>query len=140
MQFSYVDPEKRKKFYNSKDDLDEEVDEVDGQTDDPRLKKEEAELRKISSGISKVFLKTVKEREKVRAYKKQNIDPRNASRTPSGKTEINTKLRYDNPVNACTWSLPWVVGLNIVFVFSSVSRSGSSKTMGGGWIWAQLIL
>lgn len=102
MQFSYVDPEKRKKFYNSKDDLDEEVDEVDGQTDDPRLKKEEAELRKISSGISKVFLKTVKEREKVRAYKKQNIDPRNASRTPSGKTEINTKLRYDNPVNACT--------------------------------------
>lgn len=68
---------------------------------DPQLKKEEAELSKISSGIGRVFLKTVKEREKVMAYRKANLDPRKSSRTPSAKTEITTRLRYDNPVNAC---------------------------------------
>ena len=68
---------------------------------DPHLKKEEEELAKISSGIGRVFLKTVKEREKVMAYRKANLDPRKSSRTPSAKIEMAARLRYDNPVNAC---------------------------------------
>lgn len=47
---------------------------------DPQLKKEEQELEKIQTGIAKVFLKDVKDREKVKQWKKQNLDPRNASR------------------------------------------------------------
>ena len=35
------------------------------------------------------------------AYRRANLDPRNASRTPSARTEIPARLRYDNPVNAC---------------------------------------
>lgn len=68
---------------------------------DPQLKREEQELSKISTGIGQVFLKSIKEREKVRAWKLAHLDPRNASRNPSAKTEIPTRLRYENPVNAC---------------------------------------
>lgn len=71
---------------------------------DPQLKKEEEELTKIASGIGKVFLKTVKEREKIMAYRRANLDPRSSSRTPSAKSEITAKLRYDNPVNACKYA------------------------------------
>jgi len=78
-----------------------EEDQVDQSNGDPQLKKEEQELSKIATGIGKVFLKTVHEREKIRAWKKAHIDPRNASRTPSAKTELPTRLRYENPVNAC---------------------------------------
>lgn len=104
-QCPYTDPEKIKRYYDSKGDLIEELDEVDAEYIDTQLKKEEEELTKISTGIGKVFLKTVKEREKVRAYRRANIDPRNASRTPSAKTEIPVKLRYENPVNACKCGL-----------------------------------
>jgi actin-binding LIM protein len=78
----------------------EAEDEVDQLQDDPQLKKEEQELSKIATGIGKVFLKTVHEREKIRAWKRAHVDPRNASRTPSAKTELHQRLRYDNPVNA----------------------------------------
>lgn len=103
LQFPYTDPQRRK-FYSSHDDLDEIEENIEGETAriDPQLKKEEQELSKISSGIGRVFLKTVKEREKVMAYRKANLDPRKSSRTPSAKTEIPIRLRYDNPVNACT--------------------------------------
>jgi actin-binding LIM protein len=80
-----------------------EEDEVDLLQGDPQLKKEEQELSKIATGIGKVFLKTVHEREKLRAWKRAHIDPRNASRTPSAKTELHQRLRYENPVNACTY-------------------------------------
>lgn len=47
---------------------------------DPQLQKEERELAKIESGIAKVFLKNVKDREKIKQWKRDNLDPRNASR------------------------------------------------------------
>lgn len=70
------------------------------ESEDPHLKKEEEELSKIASGIGKIFLKTVQEREKFRKWKRANIDPRNASRTPSAKSEPHSRLRYVNPTNA----------------------------------------
>ncbi|XP_022245888.1 uncharacterized protein LOC106462812 [Limulus polyphemus] len=79
------------------DELEQGEEPVD---EDPRLKKEEEELSKIATGIGKVFLKTVKEREKIRAWKKTHIDPRNASRTPSANREVAIRMRYNNPVNA----------------------------------------
>ncbi|XP_015783551.1 actin-binding LIM protein 2 isoform X2 [Tetranychus urticae] len=102
--FPYTDPERRRRWSGSSRDLDE--DEVDGGTategliEDEKLKREEEELSKIATGIGKVFLKTLKEREKIMAWKKEHLDPRNASRTPSAKVEPPTRLRYDNPVNA----------------------------------------
>lgn len=68
--------------------------------EDPQLKREEEELSKIATGIGKVFLKEIKEREKLRAWKFSHQDPRNASRNPSAKVELPKRLRYDNPVNA----------------------------------------
>lgn len=47
---------------------------------DEKLKKEEEELNKIASGIGKVFLKDVKKREELKAWKAAHLDPRNASR------------------------------------------------------------
>lgn len=47
---------------------------------DPQLKKEVQELSKIESGIATVFLKNVKDREKLNQWKRANLDPRNASR------------------------------------------------------------
>lgn len=63
--------------------------------------KEEEELRKISTGIGKVFLQNVREREKLRQWKLAHLDPRNASRTPSAAREPAYRLRYESPVNAC---------------------------------------
>ncbi|XP_075585301.1 actin-binding LIM protein 1 isoform X2 [Dermatophagoides farinae] len=99
--FPYADPN-LKKWYSSRDDLEEEfvAKEREDNYVNPQLKKEEEELSKIATGIGKVFLKTVKEREKIMAHRRANLDPRNASRTPSAKTEILARLRYDNPVNA----------------------------------------
>lgn len=63
--------------------------------------KEEEELSKISSGIGKVFLQNVKEREKIKKWKQTHIDPRNASRCPSASKEPAYRLRYQSPINAC---------------------------------------
>lgn len=63
--------------------------------------KEEEELRKIPTGIGKVFLQNVREREKQRQWKLAHLDPRNASRTPSAAREPAYRLRYESPVNAC---------------------------------------
>ena len=89
-----------------------------GQLDD-KLKSQEKELRKISTGSSlgKVFLDTVKQREKINAGNTQSssldhnltfvaperrafIDPRSYARTPSASREPHNRLRYDSPVNA----------------------------------------
>nr|CAD7458680.1 unnamed protein product [Timema tahoe] len=64
------------------------------------VQKEEEELSKIATGIGKVFLQNVREREKVRQWKLANMDPRNASRTPSASKEPTYRLRYESPVNA----------------------------------------
>ncbi|KAI4461954.1 actin-binding lim protein [Holotrichia oblita] len=105
--YPYTDPERRKRWsdsYKGVPNSDEE-DVVDGETDskevkDEQLKKEEAELTKISSGMGKVFLKEVKEREKIKQWKAANLDPRNASRTPSASKEPHYRLRYESPVGA----------------------------------------
>uniref|UniRef100_A0A131XCG5 Putative actin-binding lim zn-finger protein limatin involved in axon guidance n=1 Tax=Hyalomma excavatum TaxID=257692 RepID=A0A131XCG5_9ACAR len=101
--FPYTDPERRRRWSGSSKEY--EVDEEEEANEeifeeDPQLKKEEEELSKIATGIGKVFLKTVKEREKYRAWKMTHVDPRNASRTPSASKEPTYRLRYDNPVNA----------------------------------------
>jgi len=58
-------------------------------------------LSKIATGIGKVFLQNVKEREKLKAWKMNHLDPRNASRTPSANKEPCNRLRYDSSHNAC---------------------------------------
>ena len=65
------------------------------------VQREEAELAKISSGIGKVFLQQVREREKIRAWRATHLDPRNASRTPSATREPSNRLRFDSSYNAC---------------------------------------
>ena len=42
----------------------------------PKLKKTEEELSKISSGIGKVFLETIRQTERIKGSKLLNIDPR----------------------------------------------------------------
>ena len=82
----------------------DEVDEVqaNGDLEGDKLKKEEKELRKISTGSSlgKVFLDTVKQREKINAERRAFIDPRSCARTASATREPHHRLRYDSPVNA----------------------------------------
>lgn len=63
--------------------------------------KEEVELSKLGSGIGKVFLQEVREREKHQKWKVSHIDPRNASRCPSAAREPTYRLRYQSPINAC---------------------------------------
>lgn len=67
-----------------------------------KLKTQEATLRKISDGSSmgKVFLDTVKQREKINAQRMAFIDPRSYARTPSATREPHLRLRFDSPVNA----------------------------------------
>lgn len=65
------------------------------------LQKEEEELSKLGSGIGKVFLQEVREREKHQKWKVSHIDPRNASRCPSAAREPAYRLRYQSPINAC---------------------------------------
>ncbi|XP_018319106.1 actin-binding LIM protein 1 isoform X3 [Agrilus planipennis] len=104
--YPYTDPERRKRWSDSykgvsNSDDEDEVDEATAkQLHDERLKKEEEELSKIASGIGKVFLKNVKEREKFKQWKAAHLDPRNASRTPSANKEPPHKLRYDSPIGA----------------------------------------
>lgn len=66
-----------------------------------KLKKQQDELNKIDTGIAKVFLQDrEKDRENLR-HKAANVDPRNASRTPSAAREPTYRLRYESPVGAC---------------------------------------
>ncbi|CAH1103977.1 unnamed protein product [Psylliodes chrysocephalus] len=102
--YPYTDPERRKRWSDSYKGVPSDEDEVDNAMErdvhDAKLKKEENELSKIASGIGKVFLKNVQEREKFKQWKASNLDPRNASRTPSANKEPNYRLRYDNPIGA----------------------------------------
>ncbi|XP_048524445.1 actin-binding LIM protein 3 isoform X3 [Dendroctonus ponderosae] len=103
--YPYTDPERRKRWSDSYKGVPESDDEVvDGMSEldvnDSKLKKEEEELSKMGSGIGQVFLKNVKEREKFKQWKAFNLDPRNASRTPSANKEPVYRLRYDNPIGA----------------------------------------
>ncbi|XP_047512733.1 actin-binding LIM protein 2 isoform X1 [Pieris napi] len=103
--YPYTDPERRRRWsdtYKGVPESDDEADaaKVNGNGHDIKLRKEEQELSKIDSGIAQVFLKEVKEREKLQQWKKANLDPRNASRTPSAAREAMSRLRYSSPVGA----------------------------------------
>jgi len=100
--YPYTDPERRRRWSDSyKGVPDSDDDEVDSQiksTMNAKLKKEEAELSKMSTGIGKVFLASVKEREKL--MKQKILDPRNSSRSPSASSQPSLRLRFQNPINA----------------------------------------
>lgn len=114
--YPYTDPERRRRWSESSKRIaqtesdaednknDQSSDAVDAQntftTDDSKVKKSEAELSKIATGIGKVFLHNLKEREKMRQWKMSHLDPRNASRTPSANKEPPLRLRYESPINA----------------------------------------
>ncbi|XP_025206349.1 actin-binding LIM protein 1 isoform X6 [Melanaphis sacchari] len=101
----YTDPEKRKTWFENYKGISDDEDEVDQKMNankaiDPKLKKEEEELSKLGSGIGKVFLQEVREREKHQKWKVSHMDPRNASRCPSAAREPTYRLRYQSPINA----------------------------------------
>ncbi|XP_022174588.1 actin-binding LIM protein 3 isoform X4 [Myzus persicae] len=101
----YTDPEKRKTWFENYKGISDDEDEVDQKMSadkaiDPKLKKEEEELSKLGSGIGKVFLQEVREREKHQKWKVSHMDPRNASRCPSAAREPTYRLRYQSPINA----------------------------------------
>ncbi|XP_012241519.1 actin-binding LIM protein 2 isoform X2 [Bombus vosnesenskii] len=104
--YPYTDPERRRRWsdtYKGVPASDDE-DEVDNKTYikevEEKLKKEQDELSKIDTGIAKVFLQDrEKDRENLR-HKAANVDPRNASRTPSAAREPTYRLRYESPVGA----------------------------------------
>ncbi|KAL6432192.1 hypothetical protein ACFW04_006706 [Cataglyphis niger] len=106
--YPYTDPERRRRWsdtYKGVPASDDE-DEVDNKTTtyikeaEQKLKKEQDELSKIDTGIAKVFLQDrEKDRENLR-HKAANVDPRNASRTPSAAREPSYRLRYESPVGA----------------------------------------
>ncbi|XP_017768153.1 PREDICTED: actin-binding LIM protein 3-like isoform X3 [Nicrophorus vespilloides] len=106
--YPYTDPERRKRWSDTYKGVpvSDEEDAVDGEVRTPqeimdeKLRREEQELLKCASGIGKVFLKDVKEREKLKQWKAANLDPRNASRTPSANKEPTYRLRYESPVGA----------------------------------------
>lgn len=93
--YPYTDPERRRRYsdtYKGVQTSDDE-DQVDKAAENGELKKGEEELKKINSGMSTVILKDIKERQKYKVWKQNNMDPRNASRTPSAKIEPVYKLR-----------------------------------------------
>ncbi|XP_012255551.1 actin-binding LIM protein 2 isoform X10 [Athalia rosae] len=104
--YPYTDPERRRRWsdtYKGVPASDDE-DEIDNkgyiQEAEQKLKKEQAELSKIDTGIAKVFLQDrEKDRENLR-HRAANVDPRNASRTPSAAREPAYRLRYESPVGA----------------------------------------
>ncbi|KAK9501233.1 hypothetical protein O3M35_011983 [Rhynocoris fuscipes] len=116
--YPYTDPERRRRWsdsYKGVPDSDEDEDDtVDASTAsevskskastiDSKLKKEEVELSKLSSGMGKVFLASVKERERI--MRQRQLDPRNASRSPSASSQPSLRLRYQSPINAFVSSL-----------------------------------
>lgn len=103
--YPYTDPERRRRWSDSYKGVpdSEEEDEVDttsvsSKPPETKLKKEEAELSKLSSGMGRVFLASVKERE--RLMRQRQLDPRNASRSPSASSQPSLRLRYQSPINA----------------------------------------
>jgi actin-binding LIM protein len=99
--YPYTDPERRRRYSDSykgvqTSDDEDQVDKAaatDIENIEPQLKREEEELKKINSGMSKVILKDIKERQKYRIWKQNNLDPRNASRFPSAMKEPTYKMR-----------------------------------------------
>ena len=99
--YPYTDPERRRRYSDSykgvqTSDDEDQVDKAENvENIEPQLKREEEELKKINSGMSKVILKDIKERQKYKIWKQNNLDPRNASRFPSAMKEPQYKMRYE---------------------------------------------
>ncbi|XP_055613081.1 actin-binding LIM protein 1-like isoform X6 [Uranotaenia lowii] len=107
--YPYTDPERRRRYSDSYKNIesDDEVDNAqvknkeDKENQVERLRREEEELSKLkSSGMGKVILKDLQEHKKYESWKRENLDPRNASRTPSASKEPSYRLRYESPVGA----------------------------------------
>ncbi|XP_054726771.1 actin-binding LIM protein 2 isoform X3 [Anastrepha obliqua] len=103
--YPYTDPERRRRYSDTyrgvaTSDDDDEVDNRKNGDADTRLHREAEELEKLNSGIGSVIAKDLKEHAKYRKWKQQNLDPRNASRTPSAAKEPILKLRYESPIGA----------------------------------------
>ncbi|XP_011643792.1 actin-binding LIM protein 2 isoform X5 [Pogonomyrmex barbatus] len=104
--YPYTDPERRRRWSDTYKGVpvSDDEDDVDNKTyikeAEQKLKKEQDELSKIDTGIAKVFLQDrEKDRENLR-HRAANVDPRNASRTPSAAREPTYRLRYESPVGA----------------------------------------
>lgn len=108
--YPYTDPERRRRYSDSYKNIesDDEVDSKHTKSKEDkenetqrRLRREEEELSKLkSSGMGKVILKDLQEQKKYENWKRENLDPRNASRTPSASKEPTYRLRYESPVGA----------------------------------------
>ncbi|XP_035784474.1 actin-binding LIM protein 3-like isoform X1 [Anopheles albimanus] len=105
--YPYTDPERRRRYSDSYKGVPESDDEVDHAANnkenvtDKRHNKEEEELRKLkSSGMGTVILKDLQEKKRYEHWKQENLDPRNASRTPSAAKEPTYRMRYESPVGA----------------------------------------
>ena len=66
------------------------------------FRRNEETLDKMSNGIGKVFLDTIRKTEKIRNEKVHQIDPRSAARTPAANKMPKYRLRYDSPA----WASP----------------------------------
>ena len=78
--------------------LSSEIDPKEIEIIDTELDKKETELRKISTGMGKVFLSEIAvERERRKSAKNRPIDPRSAARAPAANRMPHYKLRYDDP-------------------------------------------
>lgn len=96
--YPYTDPERRRRYSDTykgvqTSDDEDQVDKAAQNGETVEQVKGQVELEKINSGMSKVILKDIKERQKYKVWKQSNLDPRNASRTPSASKEPVYKLR-----------------------------------------------
>ncbi|XP_060645875.1 actin-binding LIM protein 3 isoform X2 [Drosophila nasuta] len=115
--YPYTDPERRRRYSDTYkgvpvSDDDDDVENEDGENgkqtngkakngeEQTRLQREAEQLEKLNSGIGSVIAKDLKEHAKYRKWKQNNLDPRNASRTPSASKEPIYKLRYESPIGA----------------------------------------
>jgi len=89
--YPYADSERRRRWSGSSRGVEDEELEDEDVPDDPKLKREEAELAKISQGLAGVFLASVRRRERSR----RPLDPRSAARTPSASREPRDPPRGD---------------------------------------------
>ena len=102
--FLYADEARRRRWSEplKKEEENNEIEPPLNGVMEAKLKTQEATLRKISDGSSmgKIFLDTVKQREKINAQRMAFMDPRSYARTPSATREPHLRLRFDSPVNA----------------------------------------
>lgn len=114
--YYYADPERRRRYSASSskskgsETLEEDADDLmldaakaaELAKEEERIRREAEELKKTGTGIGKVFLQNIEERSKVKHERfRHGIDPRNASRSASAKSEPHVPTRYGSPAFAC---------------------------------------